>query len=556
MTIPKVFHWVWFGDKPMPEQHRHWIDGWLALHPGWEHKIWTDANRPTFVNEAEFLAADNFAMKSDIARYEIVCRYGGVYLDTDMECLQSLEPLLTDVEAFIASEEPDKLEPLATVILGATPGHPWLQDAIAKLPRAVATGFGNLHQTGPVFITSVTAERPDVTIFPERFFRHDRRLPVRETYAVHHGVQSWGDAGLAKYESKLRELVREDIEPVIPPGGLFILVDKGRGLELSDGRRSLPFPERDGEWAGYPANDAAAIEELERLWRAGAKFIVFPAPMFYWLDAFAGFRDYLHANTLCVLSNERALIFELSVPHTSYLICATPRSGSSLLCEALKLTRVAGKPGAYFDRGDMPMWSRRWGVSNYAEYLAKALEEGTTTNGVFGAKVMWGYFHDFERRLRKLPQYRELPLPELLPAVFPNLRYIRMTRRDKVRQAVSYSKAIQTEVWSQKNGQTRVPEKELAYDCEQIDQLVQEIVAHETAWDQYFQFCRVKPFTVVYEDFVAAYESTAIEVLRYLQVPVPDNLSFTGRWMIRQADALSEEWVQRHHEEQAHHARR
>ncbi|MBE9506501.1 MAG: hypothetical protein IMY86_00490, partial [Chloroflexi bacterium] len=52
-------------------------------------------------------------------------------------------------------------------------------------------------------------------------------------------------------------------------------------------------------------------------------------------------------------------------PHTSYLICATNRSGSSLLCEALKNTGIAGRPEEYFWRDDEPFWSERWSVSTY-----------------------------------------------------------------------------------------------------------------------------------------------------------------------------------------------
>jgi LPS sulfotransferase NodH len=48
-------------------------------------------------------------------------------------------------------------------------------------------------------------------------------------------------------------------------------------------------------------------------------------------------------------------------PHTSYLVCATPRSGSFLLCEALKNTALAGQPEEYFWRDDEPAWKERWG---------------------------------------------------------------------------------------------------------------------------------------------------------------------------------------------------
>ncbi len=73
-------------------------------------------------------------------------------------------------------------------------------------------------------------------------------------------------------------------------------------------------------------------------------------------------------------------------PDTSYFICGTPRSGSFLLCEALKNTRLAGMPEEYFWRGDVPAWRERWGVSTYAEYVAAAIRQGTTGNGCLGRR--------------------------------------------------------------------------------------------------------------------------------------------------------------------------
>jgi hypothetical protein len=310
LLIPRLFHWIWFGSDPLPEQHRRWIDGWLELHPGWQQRIWTDRNRPRFVNEEQFLAADNFSLKANVARYELIHRFGGVYLDTDFECLKSIEPLLGGVEAFIASEDPHALGHLNVAIFGATPRHPWMAELIAHLPRAMETGWGNQHQAGPVFARSLTVGRPDVTVFPENLFQHEDRVPYAETYAVHRPANSWSEAGKAKFEAKLRQFV-QDVEPIIPTGSFFVLVNKGRTVPLDGGRRFVPFPERDGEWAGYPPDDAAAIAELERLRSSGAEFMVFPQPMFYWLDAYSGLRDHLYARSRCALSNDRALIFDL-----------------------------------------------------------------------------------------------------------------------------------------------------------------------------------------------------------------------------------------------------
>ena len=76
---------------------------------------------------------------------------------------------------------------------------------------------------------------------------------------------------------------------------------------------------------------------------------------------------------------------------------------------------------------------------------------------------------------------------------------------------------------------------------------MQEITAHEAAWQHYFEICGVQPQTVIYEDFVSSYEETALQVLRHLHIVYPENLVFAERKLRKQADALSEGWVQRYH---------
>ena len=64
---------------------------------------------------------------------------------------------------------------------------------------------------------------------------------------------------------------------------------------------------------------------------------------------------------------------------------------------------------------------------------------------------MWGYFGDFVSLLRNMPAYSDLSLAELLPAVFPDLTFVRVVRANKVRQAVSLWKAVQTATWRQED---------------------------------------------------------------------------------------------------------
>ena len=204
-------------------------------------------------------------------------------------------------------------------------------------------------------------------------------------------------------------------------------------------------------------------------------------------------------------------------PLRSYLVCATPRSGSTLLCHLLAQTGLAGRPEEYFEAlrhsgiprrpaeyfdperhaniierlafrempdGEQPRPNPLWRPESYDRYLDWVLEEGTTPNGVFGAKLMWGYLGDFADLLRGIEGNAGLPIPALLDRSFPDLRYVQITRRDKVRQAVSLWKAVQTQAWrAGAGGGERV---EPVFSFRAINFLVRQLTAHDASWDAYF----------------------------------------------------------------------
>jgi hypothetical protein len=115
-----------------------------------------------------------------------------------------------------------------------------------------------------------------------------------------------------RWQEQARD-VMEQIGAVIPPGETFILADphKLRAGPLVAGRHCLPFLERDGYYGGRPTDDTIAVMELERLRRAGASFIAFAWPSFWWLDCYAGLNIYLHSRGRCVLQNDLLMIFDL-----------------------------------------------------------------------------------------------------------------------------------------------------------------------------------------------------------------------------------------------------
>lgn len=266
-------------------------------------------------------------------------------------------------------------------------------------------------------------------------------------------------------------------------------------------------------------------------------------------------------------------------PRQSYLVCATPRSGSTLFCEVLGKSGIAGQPKEFFeelkhtglprqpqeyfeasDNDDVmgllghlphrvsPMRLTEWEGAGYRQFVSEVLEEGTTPNGVFGAKMMWGYFDDFLSNLRRVSEFMHVSVYDLLASVFPDLRYIYITRQDKVRQAVSLWKAIQTQVWRKNVAPLQEgSNKALTFHFNAIDHLVRQIVAHEAAWWQFFQAGGLEPLVIVYEEMVEALETTIQNALCYLAVPVPEELVLFDHGMERQADMQSEEWVQCYH---------
>ncbi len=81
----------------------------------------------------------------------------------------------------------------------------------------------------------------------------------------------------------------------------------------------------------------------------------------------------------------------------SYLLCGTPRTGSTLLCRLVSSTGVLGHPQSYFREPDEAAWAQRFGlptqgrrVLDYTAFAQAVRAAGTTENGVFAARVMWG----------------------------------------------------------------------------------------------------------------------------------------------------------------------
>lgn len=256
-----------------------------------------------------------------------------------------------------------------------------------------------------------------------------------------------------------------------------------------------------------------------------------------------------------------------------YFVCTTPRSGSTLLCEALALTGVAGRPAEYFEalaHSNLPRQPHEYfdgvadpliaallpaaptcpvmpelaGAPSYVAYLDWVRAEATTPNGVLGVKLMWGHLADLMGRLGGDDEH---PC-EALAREFPGARYVRVLRSNKPRQAISLWKALQTQRWRDDGASGSGRRRAAAYHFGAIDHLVNQLTAQEAAWDEVFQRAGIEPLTLTFDEIADELPEAVQRVLNFLGVD-SRGVAPVLPAMRRQADMSSLEWLQRYAEE-------
>jgi mannosyltransferase OCH1-like enzyme len=150
--IPKVIHQIWLGSQPS-ESLLKLSDTVKKANPGYEYKLWTDDDAEVFQfeNKKLFNLAKNLGQKSDILRYAILKKYGGIYLDTDFIGLKSFDKLLH--LDFFTGVSYDKEPTLFNGLIGCVPNNP-LMDEINKIAELRDNdGMDVIKSTGPWFMT-------------------------------------------------------------------------------------------------------------------------------------------------------------------------------------------------------------------------------------------------------------------------------------------------------------------------------------------------------------------------------------------------------------------
>ncbi len=136
--IPKTIHQIWLGKSPMPKNYQYFLETWRQHHPDWQIKVWNqeDILKENFPNIDLFFLARSYAEQADIARYEIIYRYGGLYVDTDIECFTNFDELHHKYDFYINMEPPalnKKQVTIANNMIAAVPNHPILERTLLNI---------------------------------------------------------------------------------------------------------------------------------------------------------------------------------------------------------------------------------------------------------------------------------------------------------------------------------------------------------------------------------------------------------------------------------------
>lgn len=226
-------------------------------------------------------------------------------------------------------------------------------------------------------------------------------------------------------------------------------------------------------------------------------------------------------------------------PSMRYVICSTARSGSNLLQRALWRTNLAGAPEEYLTEHYAADFAQRWPAIRNGDgydldrYVTELMRHRTSPNGAFGIKVHDAHLSE--------PMLRDADIDALLSSP----RYVWIRRRDRVRQAVSWSIAVQTGVWIADGEwlEKTKPTAEPAYDFDELADRLEALEQRDRTWAERFERSDARPHIVYYEDLASRYEETIRACLSALGIEPPDAIPDPG--IARQADERNEAWSTR-----------
>ena len=214
--IPKVIHYCWFGKSPLPELAKKCIASWRIYFPDYEIKEWNEDNFNVFTipYTAEAYKAKKYAFVSDYARLWVLYQYGGIYFDTDVEVIKSMDDIVErgpfmgyeDEEGNVFGENSCVNPGLG---LGVTPRNAIIKEILdIYKSRHLFTWDGKLMDSIVLITTDLLKKKGIIlgengfdafegfTIYPKDFFcpknyYTGKLIITQNTRSIHHYDATW-----------------------------------------------------------------------------------------------------------------------------------------------------------------------------------------------------------------------------------------------------------------------------------------------------------------------------------------------------------------------------
>jgi glycosyltransferase involved in cell wall biosynthesis len=207
--IPPLFHFIWLGDNLMPQIYNDYIRSWALTYTDCKFVLWHDKNIPSDLVTGDLIyTIDNVVCRADILRYEIIYKYGGIYVDMDFLSIHRMPPSVF-FGTFFGCEN---ISTISIGIFGSYPQNPLFLEILKFIPQNIATiGLSETNiskLTGPIFITKLSKmmanEFKNVKYYGAHHFykytfqeKAEGKPFVFEKYAFDttiYGIHMWGNS--------------------------------------------------------------------------------------------------------------------------------------------------------------------------------------------------------------------------------------------------------------------------------------------------------------------------------------------------------------------------
>ena len=208
--IPRIIHQTW-KTNDIPPVMKNYVKSWRSLHPHYEYKLWTDTDIRNLIKDyypwflKYFDGYPHHIMRVDAFRFFVLYKYGGVYVDLDLEAYKCIDPLLNNEKTVLFLETNNSI---SNAIMCSVRNNPFLEhvfDELIKVHSTVGTNTDAWKMTGPAFLTNIInslKSQIDIKIYPSEYYfpipwhsplgdQSGQSLKFSHSYGAHHWQGTW-----------------------------------------------------------------------------------------------------------------------------------------------------------------------------------------------------------------------------------------------------------------------------------------------------------------------------------------------------------------------------